>query len=143
MPRARFYGAVAVAVVVFYYAGTSEVAWLYLLAYWVAALIAASYLYKVWNRGLRGEIFVRGYEFAKGSPTEELPEAVLNARPAKRAFEGDSISIDLKLVSSRGTRGPARMTGSIAGSEVSTAAGLVSKKGWTERKVVGPARRGP
>jgi uncharacterized protein (DUF58 family) len=143
MPRARFYGAVAVAVVVFYYAGTSEVAWLYLLAYWVAALIAASYLYKVWNRGLRGEIFVRGYEFAKGSPMEELPEAVLNARPAKRAFEGDSISIDLKLVSSRGTRGPARMTGSIAGSEVSTAAGLVSKKGWTERKIVGPARRGP
>jgi uncharacterized protein (DUF58 family) len=143
MPRARFYGAVAVALVVFYYAGTSEVAWLYLLAYWVAALIAASYLYKRWNRGLRGEIFVRGDEFAKGSPMEDLPDAVLNARPAKRAFEGDSISIDLKLVSSRGTRGPARMTGSIAGRELSTAAGLVSKKGWTERKVVGPARRGP
>lgn len=143
MPRARFYGAVAVAAVVFYYAGTSEVAWLYLLAYWVAALIAASYLYKLWNRGLRGEIFVRGYEFAKGSPMEDLPDTVLNARPAKRAFEGDSISIDLRLVSSRGTRGPARMTGSIAGSGVSTAAGLVSKKGWTERKLIGPARRGP
>jgi uncharacterized protein (DUF58 family) len=143
MPRARFYGAVAVAVVVFYYAGTSEVAWLYLLAYWVAALIVASYLYKRWNRGLRGEIFVRGYESAKGSPMHDLPDSVLNARPAKRAFEGDSISIDLKLVSSRGTRGPARMTGSIAGSEMSTASGLVSKKGSTERKLIRHVRRGP
>src|SRR5258708_6061468 len=143
MPRARFYGAVAVAVVVFYYAGTSEVAWLYLLAYWVAALIAMSYLYKRWNRGLRGEIFVRGYEFAKGSPMHDLPDAALNARPAKRAFEGDSISIDLKLVSSRGTRGPARMTGSIGGVELATAAGLVTKKGWTERKLIRHVRRGP
>src|SRR5258708_6080192 len=136
MPRARFYGAVAVAAVVFYYAGTSEVAWLYLLAYWVAGLIALSYLYKRWNRGLRGEIYVRGYEFAKGSPMTDLPEAVLNARPAKRVFEGDTISIDLKLVSSRGTRGPARMTGPIAGAEVSTASGLVSKTGATERKLI-------
>jgi uncharacterized protein (DUF58 family) len=143
MPRARFYGAVAVAAVVFYYAGTSEVAWLYLLAYWIAALIVASYLYKLWNRGIRGEIFVRGYKFAPGSPMEDLPEAVLNARPLRRPFEGDTISIDLNLVSSRGTRGPARMTGSVAGVELSTASGRVSKTGWTERKTVGPARRGP
>jgi len=143
MPRARFYGAVAVAAVVFYYAGTSEVAWLYLLAYWIAALIVASFLYKLWNRGLRGEIFVRGYKFAAGSPMEDLPEAVLNARPLRRAFEGDSILLDLRLVSSRGTRGPARMTGSVAGVELAIAAGLVSKKGWTEQKVVGPVRRGP
>src|SRR3981081_3774152 len=143
MPRARFYGAVAVAAVVFYYAGTSEVAWLYLLAYWIAALIVASFLYKLWNRGIRGEIFVRGYKFAPGSPMEELPEAVLNARPSGRAFEGDTILIDLELVSSRGTRGPARMAGSVAGVELATAAGLITKKGWTERKVVGPARRGP
>src|SRR6202158_1053637 len=143
MPRARFYGAVAVDAVVFYYAGTSEVAWLYLLAYWIAALIVASFLYQLWNRGFRGEIFVRGYKFAAGSPMEDLPEAVLNARPLRRAFEGDSILLDLRLVSSRGTRGPARMTGSVAGGELASAAGLVSKRGWTEQKVVGPVRRGP
>ena len=143
MPSARFYGAVALAAVVFYYAGTSEVAWLYLLAYCVAALIAVSYLYKLWNRGIRGELVVRDINPAQGSHIDELPEAVLNARPAKTAFEGDTLSIDLKLVSTRGTRGPARMTGNIAGQEMTTAAGLVSKKGWTERKVVGPARRGP
>src|ERR1700687_1034614 len=143
MPRARFYGAVAVDAVVFYYAGTSEVAWLYLLAYWVPALIVASFLYQLWNRGFRGEIFVRGYKFAAGSPMEDLPEAVLNARPLRRAFEGDSILLDLRLVSSRGTRGPARMTGSVAGGELASAAGLVSKRGWTEQKVVGPVRRGP
>jgi uncharacterized protein (DUF58 family) len=143
MPRARFFGAVAVAAVVFYYAGTSEVAWLYLLAYWIAALIVASFLYKLWNRGIRGEIFVRDYKSAPGSPMEDLPEAVLNARPLRRPFEGDTISIDLNLVSSRGTRGPARMTGSVAGVELSTASGRVSKTGWTEHTTVGPARRGP
>ena len=131
------------AVVVFYYAGTSEVAWLYLLAYWVAALIVAAFIYHLWNRGLRGEIFVRGYVVSPGSPMEWLPDAVLNARPTRRAFEGDSIKVDLKLASKRGIRGPASLKGSIAGNEVATAAGVIPKKGWVERKVVGPARRGP
>src|ERR1700682_4041666 len=121
MPGASFYGAVAVAAVFFYYAGTSEVAWLYLLAYWIAALIVASFLYQLWNRGFRGEIFVRGYKFAAGVPQGALPGGGL----------------------SRGPRGPARMTGSVAGVELAIAAGLVSKKGWTEQKVVGPVRRGP
>jgi len=143
LPRPRFYGAVAVALVLFYYAGTSEVAWLYLLAYWVAALIAASYLYKRWNRGIRGEVFVRDSRPAPGSPVDDLPESLLHARPARTAFEGDTISIDLELVSSRGTRGPARMSGSVGGREMTTAAGLVSKNGWTERKVVERVRRGP
>jgi uncharacterized protein (DUF58 family) len=74
---------------------------------------------------------------------EDLPESLLNARPARTAFEGDTISIDLELVSSRGTRGPARMSGSVAGQEMTSAAGLVSKKGWTERRVVEQVRRGP
>ncbi|GAC1670650.1 MAG: hypothetical protein PVS3B2_12010 [Candidatus Dormibacteraceae bacterium] len=143
MPRARFYGAVAVTLVIFYYAGTSEVAWLYLLAYWVAALIAASFLYKRWNRGILGEVFVRGSTPNPALPMEDLPESVLNARPARTAFEGDTISIDLKLVSPRGTRGPARMTGSVAGNEMTTAAGRISKEGWTEHRHIGPARRGP
>src|SRR6202171_1039141 len=137
MPRARIYGAVAVAAVVFYYAGTSEVAWLYLLAYWIAALIVASFLYKLWNRGLRGEIFVRGYKFAAGSPMEDLPEAVLNSRPLRRAFEGDSTLLALRLLHNRGTRGPARMPGPVAGVELAIASGLVSKKGWTEEEGVG------
>ena len=131
------------AVVVFYYAGTSEVAWLYLLAYWIAALIVAAFLYHLWNRGLRGEIVVRGYTHAPGSPMEVLPDAVINARPAHRAFEGDTILVDLTLVSSRGTRGPASLKGSIAGTYLGTAAGVISKAGWVERKPVGPARRGP
>src|ERR1700682_1447194 len=143
MPRARVYGAGVLALVLFYYAGTSEVAWLYLLAYWVAGLIVASFLYKLWNRGLSGEIVVRGYKLGPGSPTEELPQAVLNARPAGRTFEGDTISIDLKLSSERGTRGPARMTGSLAGHQITAAAGVVPKKGWTAQTFIEQARRGP
>jgi hypothetical protein len=38
-------GALAVAFIVFYYGSTSEVAWLFLLAYWIAALIVAAYVY--------------------------------------------------------------------------------------------------
>jgi uncharacterized protein (DUF58 family) len=143
VPTARFYGALVVAVVVFYYAGTSEVAWLYLLAYWVAALIVAAYVYHLWNRGVRSEISVRDQTSAPGSPMEDLPEALLNARPPGTAFEGDSITLDLELASSSGTRGPAKMTGSIAGVELAAAAGRIPKQGWVEQKVVGPARRGP
>jgi uncharacterized protein (DUF58 family) len=143
MPRARFYGAVVLALVLFYYAGTSEVAWLYLLAYWVAGLIVASFFYKLWNRGLGGDIVVRGYKSAPGSPMEDLPEPVLNARPARSLFEGDSISIDLELFSKRGTRGPARMSGSLAGRQMTAAAGVVPKKGWTGQTLIEQARRGP
>ena len=41
----------ALAVILFFYAANSEVVWLYLLAYWVAALVAASFIYAAWNRG--------------------------------------------------------------------------------------------
>src|SRR5258708_5823893 len=90
------------------------------------------------RRDLRARLRVR-QGFADARPARRRA----NARPAKRAFEGDSISIDLKLVSSRGTRGPARMTGSVGGVELATAAGLVTKKGWTERKLIKHVRRGP
>jgi uncharacterized protein (DUF58 family) len=134
---------VAVAAILFYYAGTSEVVWLYLLSYWLGALIIGAYLYLLWNRGLRGEVYVRSYRLAPGSPMRDLPDSVLRARPHSRAFEGDGILVDLKLVSDRGTRGPVRMTGSVGGHDVETAAGLVTRQGWSDRKEVGPVRRGP
>jgi uncharacterized protein (DUF58 family) len=143
MPRARFYGAVVLALVLFYYAGASQVAWLYLLAYWVGGLIVASFLYHLWNRGLGGRISVSGHEFGPGSPMHELPEPVLNARPAGRSFEGDTISIDLELSSTRGTRGPARLTGSLAGRQMTAAAGVIPKSGWAAPSVIAQARRGP
>jgi uncharacterized protein (DUF58 family) len=142
-PTPRFFGALAVAVVVFYYAASSEVAWLFLLAYWVGALIVASFFYALWNRGLRGELKVGDAQPGPGSPRDELPEQVLRAGPLVPLFEGDRIAIDVRLSHARGARGPARMAGTVAGTALSAAAGVVPKGGWSERKVLGPARRGP
>ena len=50
-PTPRFYGAVALALVLFFYAANSEVVWLYLLAYWIAALVVVSFVYAAWNKG--------------------------------------------------------------------------------------------
>src|SRR5207248_1451307 len=143
-PTARFFGALAVALILFYYAGTSEVAWLYLLAYAIAALIVASFLYARWNRGVRGEIHVASTLSPSGSPRDELPEQVLRSAPTARAiFEGDRVELKLRLVSERGTRGPAQMAGTVGPGRVSTAAGVVPKTGWDDRTVIGPMRRGP
>ena len=130
---------------VFYYGSTSEVAWLFLLAYWVAALIVVAYLYARWNwRGLRARVGVHGAQQGPDSPVEMLPEQLLRSGPLPvPIFEGDTVEIELCLETTGAARGPARLTGSIAGAELTAATGLVPRSGWRERKVVGPVRRGP
>ena len=60
-------------VVVYAYGSTSEVAWLFLLAYWLWALAIAGGLYAAWNaRGL---------------------EATAELRPAEALFEGDEADL--------------------------------------------------
>ena len=119
-------------------------AWLYLLAYAVAALVIASLFYARWNRGIRGEIYVSATESPSGSPRDELPEQVLRSAPTARAiFEGDRVELKLRLVSERGTRGPAQMAGAVGPAPVRAAAGVVPKSGWDDRTIIGPLRRGP
>ena len=75
-------------VVVYAYGSTSEVAWLFLLAYWLWALAIAGGLYAAWNaRGL---------------------EATAELRPADTLFEGDEADLVVGLRSVRGTRDRAR-----------------------------------
>jgi len=63
---------------------------------------------------VRGELNVRGTQPAPGSPVDELPDHVLRTGPIPApVFEGDGLTLDLRLVSPRGTRGPARMHGRI------------------------------
>lgn len=130
---------------VFYYGSTSAVAWLFLLGYWIAALIVAAYFYARWNwRGLRGRVAVHGAETGPDSPVDELPELLVRSGPIPvPIFEGDRVEIELALDTNGGPRGPARLSGSVAGAALGAATGLVPRAGWREQRVVGPVRRGP
>jgi uncharacterized protein (DUF58 family) len=141
----RFAGALAVATVLFYYGATSEVAWLFLLAYWIVALIVAAYAYALWNRrGLTASFGVAGIKSAPDSPMDLLPEQLLRSGPIPAPiFEGDSAEIDLRLTTAGAPRGPARLLGLIAGVEVRAATGLVPRTGWSDRRTLGPLGRGP
>ena len=118
-------------------------AWLFLLAYWIAALVVVSLAYAFWNGGLTGGLAIVGTDSAEGSPVEDLPERILSTGPTVPVFEGDHIKVRLRIESPRGTRGPARISASIGDARLSAAAGLVRKEGWSEVQVVGPLRRGP
>ena len=52
------------------------------------------------------------------------------------------MTLDLRLVSPRGTRGPARMNGRVGEMELSAAAGLIPPGGASHLETVGPLRRG-
>ena len=122
MPRARVVGAVLLGVVVYAYGSTSEVAWLFLLAYWLWAVALAGAVYAVWNaRGLEAEAALR---------------------PAYDVFEGDEADLVVGLRSVRGTRGPARVGGMVAGRPAGAGAGRVPESGVEEVRGLGPLRRG-
>ena len=122
MPRARVIGVVLLGVVVYAYGSTSEVAWLFLLAYWLWALAIAGGLYAAWNaRGL---------------------EATAELRPAEALFEGDEADLLVGLRSVRGTRGPARVSGLVAGRSAGAGAGRVPEDGVEELRGLGTLRRG-
>ncbi len=74
---------------------------------------------------------------------EELPEQILSSGPRVPVFEGDRMNVRLRIKSKHGTRGPVRISGSVAGTPISAAAGRVTTKGWGEGRVLGPLRRGP
>ena len=118
-------------------------AWLYLLAYWIVALIVVAFIYARWNRGLQGGLHVRGTKSGDGSPMEELPDRVLAGGPTVPVFEGDRMQVELRIESGRGTRGPARLSGSIGANQLAAAAGVIPKQGWADVRVIGPLRRGP
>ncbi len=134
----------AVTAAIFYYGTTSEVAWLFLLAYWIAALVVAAYVYARWNwRGLRADLGLGGATPGPDSPIEALPEQLLRSGPLPApVFEGDHADIELRLTTTGGARGPARLSGSIGGAEVRAATGLVPTSGWFERRTLGPLGRG-
>jgi uncharacterized protein (DUF58 family) len=127
------------AFVLFFYAANSEVAWLFLLSYWIVAIVIASFFYAAWNRGMDITVRLHSILHAKNFAPDGLPEQV--AREA--AFEADRLRIEIGIESRRGTRGPARATGKIGVTPMTVAAGVVTRAGRREKRILPPLRRGP
>ena len=114
--------------------------WLYLLAYWVAALVAVSLVYAAWNRGFTLDARLAGIRRASPLDAEGLPEEVARDEP----FELDRLQLDITIGSPLGTRGPARAYGKVGATSMSIAAGVVPRSGGhTEQPLLQPSRRGP
>ena len=99
--------------------------WLFLLAWWVLALIVAAGSYAAWNRsGLSLHLVVRNTMPAAGSPADDLPEQLLRRAPiAEPVFEGDGFGLEVALYANRGARGPVWAVGQVGAKEVWVSAG--------------------
>ena len=125
-PTPRLAGALALGAVVYLFGASSQVTWLFLVAFLVWALAAAALPYARWNdRGLTASIR-------------------LAAVPTPPLFEGDVPTVDMEIrAAGRGARGPAALAGRVGGTAVAAGTGLVPAGGWRRRRPVGPAARGP
>ena len=143
-PTPRLIGTLLLGAVLYAYGATSEVAWLFLLAYWCWTLAAAAFVYEWWNRrGLVATVELVAGEQGEESPAGWLPEAVLRAAPTTELlFEGDQATVRAALASLGGTRGPARLHGRVAGTEVAAGFGRVPAGGVAEERGLGAVGRG-
>jgi uncharacterized protein (DUF58 family) len=132
-------------VVLEWYAATSGVPWLFLLAAWMFAFVIVAFVYALWNRaGLRLHLELVGSRPAAGSPLEDLPEQLLRSAPLPAPiFEGDALEIDAGLDTTGGARGPAWLRGRVGARDMTAGTGVVPRTGWRRHEVVGELRRGP
>ena len=127
-----------------WYGATSEVPWLFLLAAWILALMAATFAYAAWNRsGLRLRLEAGGSRPAAASPVEALPDNLLRSAPwPAPVFEGDGLELQVGLTTKGAPRGPAWVTGLVGGRPVTFGTGLVTRDGWQRVEVLQRLRRG-
>ncbi len=104
----------------------------------------AALLYAMWNVSrVRGTYGIAAVRFSPADlPRSELPESILRNSPHAVIFEGDQLRIKIGAHTGGGARGPVRVRGRVAGTELSAASGLVPKSGWEEQRLIGPVRRG-
>jgi len=120
--------------VLFYYAANSEVAWLFLLAYWIVAIVLASFFYARWNRGF----FTGSDVVKKRHPGEDLPDGAPDA-----VYERDSITVRQLIRARRGIRGPVAIARRIGELDVRFGVGLVGEEGVTKDVETSALARGP
>jgi uncharacterized protein (DUF58 family) len=138
-------GAVALGLVLEWYAATSEVPWLFLLAAWVFAFTAVAGAYAAWNRaGLKLHLRVVSNHPAAGSPVEDMSDQLLRGGPLPGpVFEGDGLEVEVGIDTTGAARGPAWLTGRIGAQAIALGTGLVPRTGWRRLQVVRELRRGP
>ncbi|HET7419959.1 MAG TPA: DUF58 domain-containing protein [Candidatus Dormibacteraeota bacterium] len=131
IPTARVAGAVGLFLALTFFAATSEVTWLFLLALWLLALIPAAFVYAAWNRrGVTVSLAVHQSRPGPGSPAEELRDPVLRRSPhVPPLFEGDAMGLEIGFRARRGRRGPAWATGEIGGRPIGVGTGVVTADG--------------
>lgn len=139
-PAVRAAGAVILGAVLYAYGSTSEVSWLFLVAYWSWALVAAALLYTAWAARGVGVEFEVVPDAGEGRP--ELPAALEAAAPAPPVFEGDRLRLRA-LVRARGrARGPVRVTADVGAAAVDVAVPAAGRAGTAVERDLGLARRG-
>ena len=114
-------------------------AWLFLLSYWVLAVVVACFFYAWWNRGVDGSIELAGVQHVKGFGADTLPDAIPPATP----FEWDRLFVELRFDAARPPKGPARTTARIGRSSVDVGAGLVPRAGHSRTVELERQGRGP
>lgn len=128
-----------------WYAATSEVPWLFLLAAWVFAFAAVAGAYAAWNRaGLTLHLRVVSNRPAAGSPVEEISDHLLRSGPLPApVFEGDGFEVEVGLDTTGAARGPAWLNGRIGARDITLGTGVVPRTGWRRLQVVRELPRGP
>jgi uncharacterized protein (DUF58 family) len=128
-----------------WYAATSEVPWLFLLAAWVFAFAAVAGAYAAWNRaGLTLHLRVVSNRPAAGSPVEGISDHLLRSGPLPApVFEGDGFEIEVGLDTTGAARGPAWLNGRIGPRDITLGTGVVPRSGWRRLQVVRELPRGP
>ena len=76
------------------------------------------------------------------SPLTALPSTWIRSGPLLPVFEGDTVEVELAL-RAKSARGPARLSGHLAGDAMAAATGLVPASGWAAVREAGPVGRGP
>lgn len=127
------------------YAATSGIPWLLLLSAWTISLLVVAGVYAAWNSiGLRLVLNASGVRAASGSPLEDLPEQLLRTAPLPAAiFEGDALDLAVGLNTTGPARGPATVTGTVGGLDITFSTGIVPRGGWRSMVEIPALRRGP
>ena len=142
-PTQRLAGVLLLALIVYFYGSSSQVSWLFLLSFWILALAGVAYVYSRWSSaGIRAQVKVKAARPGPASPLADLPGTWVRSGPLRPVFEGDTVEIELQLIADS-ARGPARLSGSLAGAAMAAATGLVPASGWAALCEAGPLARGP
>jgi uncharacterized protein (DUF58 family) len=145
-PTLRLLGALALATAIYFYGATSEVAWLFLFGFLIAATILAMLFYARWNAsGLDGGLRLLEVSPSELSPVHQIPEREFRDAPLPApVFEGDSLRFELRLSLVGGwAHGPARFTVGVGETALEAGTGVVPPSGWAARREFGPVVRGP